>query len=148
MVTGIGFLGAGAIIRENASIRGLTTAACLWVAAALGIACGIGLFYLAICVTTVALGSLLLLKEVEKKLRRDSYLSVKVWGDNSESFIVQVQEALASCGIDLMDAGYDNDVERQRMLMEFQVKRNDNCRPELLVSRLSGLEGVKRVRVD
>src|SRR5512140_3109566 len=40
VVTGIGFLGGGAIVRDRANIRGLTTAACLWLAAAIGLACG------------------------------------------------------------------------------------------------------------
>lgn len=52
IVTGIGFLGAGAIIREGLSIRGLTTAATLWVVAAIGMACGAG-WYGAAVVTTV-----------------------------------------------------------------------------------------------
>src|SRR5512137_519372 len=50
VVTGIGFLGAGAIIREKYSVRGLTTAACLWIAAAIGVACGVGLFGISIVV--------------------------------------------------------------------------------------------------
>ena len=45
IVTGIGFLGAGAIIREGLSIRGLTTAATLWVVAAIGMACGAGYYW-------------------------------------------------------------------------------------------------------
>ncbi len=44
IVTGIGFLGAGAIVKEGINIRGLTTAACLWVAAAIGMASGAGLY--------------------------------------------------------------------------------------------------------
>jgi len=53
VVTGIGFLGAGAIIRDKASIRGLTTAACLWVAAALGMAAGAGMYATATTVTAI-----------------------------------------------------------------------------------------------
>ena len=52
IVTGIGFLGAGAIIRQGLSVRGLTTAATLWVVAAIGLACGAG-YYSAAVVTTV-----------------------------------------------------------------------------------------------
>jgi putative Mg2+ transporter-C (MgtC) family protein len=55
IVTGIGFLGAGAIIREGLSIRGLTTAATLWVVAAIGMACGAGLYSIAIMTTFIAL---------------------------------------------------------------------------------------------
>jgi len=52
VISGIGFLGAGTILREGASIRGLTTAASLWVVAGIGLACGSG-FYLGAVVTTV-----------------------------------------------------------------------------------------------
>src|SRR5437763_6119708 len=54
VVVGVGFLGAGAILKEGASIRGLTTAASLWAAAAIGLASGLGSF-LAATVTAVAL---------------------------------------------------------------------------------------------
>ena len=148
VVTGIGFLGAGAIIRERASIRGLTTAACLWVAAALGIACSIGLFYLAICVTVVALISLLLLKQVEKRLRRDMYLIVKVWGNDTDDFVTRVYAALSSCGIAHFDAKFDKNVERQQMFMEVQVKRARKGSVTDIIAALSLLDGVKRVRVD
>ena len=52
IVTGIGFLGAGAIIREGLSVRGLTTAATLWVVAAIGMACGAGYYWPAAAATT------------------------------------------------------------------------------------------------
>ena len=148
VVTGIGFLGAGAIIRDKASVRGLTTAACLWVAAALGIACGIGLFYLAICVTVVALVNLLLLKQVEKRLRKDTYLLVKVWGNDSDDFISRVYDALASCGIDHMEAKFEKDVEQRRMFIEVQVKRARRKSAADILACLSMLDGIKRVRID
>jgi putative Mg2+ transporter-C (MgtC) family protein len=55
IVTGIGFLGAGAIIRQGLSIRGLTTAATLWVAAAIGLAAGAGYYSGAIAATAITL---------------------------------------------------------------------------------------------
>jgi len=55
IVTGIGFLGAGAIIRQGVSIRGLTTAATLWVAAAIGMAAGAGYYAGAVLGTIVTL---------------------------------------------------------------------------------------------
>jgi putative Mg2+ transporter-C (MgtC) family protein len=55
IVTGIGFLGAGAIIRQGLSIRGLTTAATLWVAAAIGIAAGAGYYSGAVAATLITL---------------------------------------------------------------------------------------------
>jgi len=52
VITGIGFLGAGAIIREREGIKGLTTAASLWVVAGIGLAVGVG-FYIAGIITTI-----------------------------------------------------------------------------------------------
>ena len=58
IVTGIGFLGAGAIIRQGLSVRGLTTAATLWLVAAVGLASGAGYYSAAVITTLVALVSL------------------------------------------------------------------------------------------
>jgi len=55
IVTGIGFLGAGAIIREGLSVRGLTTAASLWIVAAIGMAAGAGYYEAAIAATALTL---------------------------------------------------------------------------------------------
>ena len=70
IVTGIGFLGAGAILRTNAGIQGLTTAATIWVNAAVGVAAGGGEFQLAIIATGVTLGVLLLLNPLERQIER------------------------------------------------------------------------------
>jgi putative Mg2+ transporter-C (MgtC) family protein len=55
VITGIGFLGAGVIIHERGGVRGLTTAASIWIAGALGAACGAGAFWLAALTTVHAL---------------------------------------------------------------------------------------------
>lgn len=68
VVTGIGFLGAGAIMRQGFSVRGLTTAAALWVTAAIGVAVGLGHWPSASIVTLVTLLALFGLKPVEKNL--------------------------------------------------------------------------------
>lgn len=78
IVTGIGFLGAGAIMRGTADIRGLTTAATIWVNAAVGVAAGAGFFMLAIASTITALAVLTVFVPVDKLLaehhRRTSLL--------------------------------------------------------------------------
>ena len=70
IVTGIGFLGAGAIIRYGLSVRGLTTAASLWVVAAIGTAVGLGGYLIAAATTTVTLLTLFVLRPVRTKLVR------------------------------------------------------------------------------
>jgi putative Mg2+ transporter-C (MgtC) family protein len=70
IVTGIGFLGAGAIMRTDAGIHGLTTAATIWVNAAVGVAAGGGEYHLAFIATAVTLGVLLVLQPFERMLDR------------------------------------------------------------------------------
>ena len=70
VVTGIGFLGGGAILRTKGGVQGLTTAAMIWVNAAIGVAAGGGQFHLAVIATGVTLGALLLLAPIEKYLQR------------------------------------------------------------------------------
>lgn len=66
VVTGIGFLGAGAIIRDHQGVRGLTTAAGIWAVCGIGLACGIGLFKPAIVTTLLVLIVLVLFQKLEQ----------------------------------------------------------------------------------
>jgi putative Mg2+ transporter-C (MgtC) family protein len=65
IVTGIGFLGGGAILRNRDTVHGMTTAATIWVNAAIGIACGIGQYQLAIATTALTLLVLVVLPPIE-----------------------------------------------------------------------------------
>ena len=68
IVTGIGFLGAGAIIKDNKSVKGLTTAATLWCAAALGILCAAGLLFEAAVGTLIVLFTNIVLRTINSKI--------------------------------------------------------------------------------
>jgi putative Mg2+ transporter-C (MgtC) family protein len=70
IVTGIGFLGAGAIIRTHSGVHGLTTAATVWVNAALGMAAGGGLYRLAVLGGVITLAVLLILGPIERAIER------------------------------------------------------------------------------
>ncbi|OGV49988.1 MAG: hypothetical protein A2X49_04730 [Lentisphaerae bacterium GWF2_52_8] len=82
IVTGIGFLGAGAIIKEGFTIRGLTTAACLWLVAGVGMACGAGYYVLAALVSGIALFSLVGFKNFDRFYPRDSYRTLSIETSN------------------------------------------------------------------
>jgi len=82
VVSGIGFLGAGAIIRLGSNIRGLTTAASLWLTAAVGLTLGAGMYVTALTAEILALVTLILLHKVENKLFPDDW--VKKEKDNSK----------------------------------------------------------------
>jgi putative Mg2+ transporter-C (MgtC) family protein len=73
IVTGIGFLGAGAIMRTHSGVHGLTTAATVWVNAALGIAAGGGLYRVAVLGGTITIAVLLILGPVERAIERHAH---------------------------------------------------------------------------
>lgn len=145
IVVGIGFLGAGAIIRENASVRGLTTAACLWVAAAIGTACGAGMLLIAVVVTAISLVSLLVLKRVEEGLSRDIYQQVTVVSEYREGQSERIAQVVRDCGSDLMESGVERNVEAGTVTFEFRVRVISGIATCKLVDVLTLVEGVKLV---
>ncbi len=79
VVSGVGFLGAGAILHEKGSVKGITTAATIWVVAAIGIAFGMGYYLLGSIVTFTVYFSIMILKKIElyfltNKVRRNFYI--------------------------------------------------------------------------
>jgi putative Mg2+ transporter-C (MgtC) family protein len=76
VVTGVGFLGAGAIVRDRAGVLGLTTAATIWLVASIGMACGAGFFKLALASTVLAILVLIGLSKLET--------AIKKWGPKKQ----------------------------------------------------------------
>ncbi len=70
IITGVGFLGAGALIQEGSGVHGLTTAAGIWLVASIGVACGTGYYLLAALVTFLALVALFGFLPLSKKIRQ------------------------------------------------------------------------------
>lgn len=95
IVSGIGFLGAGAIIKEGVNVRGLTTAACLWAVAAVGMAAGSGNYEIAIFTTILALLGLTILKFSERFYSRNTYriLSVRTPIEVNASQIIDIVQS-------------------------------------------------------
>jgi putative Mg2+ transporter-C (MgtC) family protein len=76
VVSGMGFLGAGAIIRLGNDIKGLTTAASLWLVAAIGMTIGAGMYIAALTAEILALIALMVLNKVERKLFPDGFMHI------------------------------------------------------------------------
>ena len=72
VLTGIGFIGGGTVLKHGASVYGLTTAATLWISAAIGMACGAGMINLAIITTILSFIVLVIIRSVESKFFRQS----------------------------------------------------------------------------
>ena len=84
IMTGIGFLGAGVIFKEGLTVRGLTTAASIWITAAIGILAGIGFYFPLIVTTILTLGTLSIFRWIEAKMPNQFFarLAVKFHRDD------------------------------------------------------------------
>lgn len=125
IVTGIGFLGAGTIIREGFTIRGLTTAACLWVVAAIGMAVGAGNFNLAISTTIISILSLIVLQKLEKIIKKDAYriLTISVKNNIDVTMIIEIIKKL-KIKIQFFDIekSYDDNTTIMRLSLSIRKK--------------------------
>lgn len=81
LIGGVGFLGAGAVIQSKRAVRGMTTAAAVWVTAALGAACGLGLYMVATVVAVATLFTLIGLEIVEERFFPDEGNGHDDWDD-------------------------------------------------------------------
>ncbi len=107
IMTGIGFLGAGAIFREGLTVRGLTTAASIWITASIGILIGIGLYYPAVLATILTLGILSLFRLVESKLPSHSYALHYLRFDRDDVMPEEeIKALLTRHGFEIANVGY------------------------------------------
>ena len=78
IMTGIGFLGAGVIVKEGLSVRGLTTAASIWITAAIGILAGIGFYFPLVVSVLLTLGVLSIFRRIETAMPTQAYFQFSV----------------------------------------------------------------------
>ena len=107
VVSGVGFLGAGAIMREDKgnSIKGITTAATIWMSAMIGLACGNGFYFGAILVTVCAIVILTILRNLETKISASSKYKSKVFLTIGfqDDFSVNIKNILQECNLQIND---------------------------------------------
>jgi putative Mg2+ transporter-C (MgtC) family protein len=125
VVTGIGFLGAGTIIRSRASIRGLTTAASLWVVAGIGLAVGSGFILPAIFTTLLTIAILILNALVEKRLKRNKYRSMKMLITGQEHFLDDITQILEKYSIKLQNYKFKKNIQKNEVEYNLDVRYLD-----------------------
>ena len=128
VITGIGFLGAGAIIQMKGSVRGLTTAAGIWMAAAIGMSVGVGMYVIAVVSTLLILATLILFERYERRInlvRETKFLRMVVSGGMPD--VVPYKQLLKRHHIHLMDEFADVDYRQNTATLSFVILLRDQC---------------------
>lgn len=153
VVSGIGFLGAGAIIMRREMVHGLTTAAGIWAVAAVGLAVGGGLFLAAIVATALMLAILSVIKPLERKfLSKRRGLVINVTANSQAPVLASVQSALTSSGLRLKRLVVfrrDNSAEDQlEIALSGNAGENTAKLVKEFIAKVREIPGVREVRFE
>ncbi len=146
VVSGIGFLGAGTIMREGATVKGLTTAASLWVVAGVGLAVGGGFYFPALVTTGVVFLTLIYLGKVEKLMTGLTHVAVLlVTAENRPGQLGRVGSYLGERGILILNIQMKQLRDDNRVMFEIDVKNPPNINMNEILYELSDIPGVYQV---
>ncbi len=126
VVSGIGFLGGGAIVHQGLNIRGLTSAAVVWTAAAIGLALGAGLYEQSLLVLAVAIFLLIVLEKIESRFflaGRNKVLHL-VFG-NDQLNLAAVKAAIEQNGFKVTDVNISRIMADKKIILRYSVKSPD-----------------------
>jgi putative Mg2+ transporter-C (MgtC) family protein len=148
IVTGIGFLGAGAIFRSEDGVRGLTTAASLWMMAAIGLATGAGYYVLAISTTVLMLLILIGLRTVSGRIKRmnrgeQTPLEVIVSGPTAIGAVLDAVAAVEGSVASFTASVLGPDLPSRRLTFDLSLPADEHVAS--VVGRLAMLDGVDAV---
>jgi putative Mg2+ transporter-C (MgtC) family protein len=130
IMTGIGFLGAGTIIKEGLSVRGLTTAASIWITAAIGILVGIGFYFPAAIATLLTLGTLADFRWVESRMPMQYFAQLHVHFRRDESMTApEIRRLLADHGFSTGNVTHrlDGDADSFEYQMSIRSSRSEKA---------------------
>jgi putative Mg2+ transporter-C (MgtC) family protein len=148
IMTGIGFLGAGTIMREGLSVRGLTTAASLWITAAIGILVGIGFFFPAVLATVLTLGTLSLFRWIEARIPAEFYAHFTVRFARDRALPEpEMRRMLKEHGFTIGSMSYRLDLGADFFEYRMIIRSNRSENARKFADALSKLETVKEFRV-
>jgi putative Mg2+ transporter-C (MgtC) family protein len=150
VVSGIGFLGAGAIIRLGNNIKGLTTAASLWLVAAIGMVIGAGMYIAALTAEALALITLVLLNHVEQKVfpeERTKMLEIH-YNHNTEPDTGKALEILNTFGIQSKTMNVDmGNIIGKKTKVNLLITILDSVNISQLVTALKSADDISRVEL-
>lgn len=149
ILTGIGFLGAGAIIRQGTLVRGVTTAAVLWFITILGLAFGSGHLALGILGTCIAIFALFAMPHMETHIKKDFYCTVSVVLGLNGISDEEIRKRLEEAGVRVQRIAYDYDLAGQSrsLLCDVKMRRSEVFTlSRQVVANLTACPGVTRVK--
>ena len=148
VLTGIGFLGAGAIMQSHGSIHGLTTAACIWVMAVIGLAVGAGMYLPAILATLLTLFILISLERLEKRMFLNGVNKIlTITCSTATPDLKMVRKILENRSIYIVSVSFESLYEQNKAIITYKVNVKAQSSYTSLFSDIKSLGYVTQIRL-
>ncbi len=148
VVSGIGFLGAGAIIKYGTNIRGLTTAASIWVIAALGLAVGAGMYLGAIIGTAILLMALILLNHTEKRhFTKHFYKILDIYTLDNTVSIHDLLPILKAHNVIIHNTDIEHSYSEDKTNFSLTIQFKSTIDINSMITKLSNLKAVQKISI-
>ena len=149
VVSGIGFLGAGAILKFGTDVKGLTTAASIWAMAAIGLAIGAGMFVVAIIGVAVILFALTVMDLFEKKVFKERTLrKIELLVNKKNSDLQSIINVLSRWNVKIVSTGFERNMNEANDKITFMVGVTRVLDVQKLSDALQQQAGVVSIAVD
>jgi putative Mg2+ transporter-C (MgtC) family protein len=147
VVTGVGFLGGGAILRTGINVQGLTTAAGLWLVAAIGLSAGAGMYPVSVFATILGVLALTFLRRLERKDERLLDRKISLLFTGPAPSLSAMRSTLEERGLVVSTAEYERHVDEGRVEVTFHARVPAGAHEDL-IELLEAQPGVRRVQVE
>lgn len=149
VMTGIGFLGAGVILREGLTVRGLTTAASIWVTAAIGILAGVGLYGIVLAGSVITLGILTVFRKVENRMPSQVFANITiVFGRDNFMSETEIRELHEKRGFSVANVSYRLMGNGEQLEYRMTVRTMDAGNIENLSKTFLGLTSIVEFNIS
>jgi putative Mg2+ transporter-C (MgtC) family protein len=149
VISGIGFLGAGAILRYGFNVKGLTTATTLWTMAIVGLVLGAGYIWVAVITTALMLIVLSLLNVIEKRFVRINIVRNMVINlHDGKGVIREVRKTVQRLADKVLAFSVQKSVKNNQIRLDVTARFNRGEKLENLVEEISEIEGVRSLKIE
>lgn len=146
VVSGIGFLGAGTIIRFQASVRGLTTAAGLWAVAGIGLAVGSGFYTAALLTTAIIFIVLVTLSRFERRIKRQTEKRLKIQTNVNTDQLAQIRKRVTDLNAEIIQIDINPSSEEGMFSLSLDLKLYEIKSTDQIIEALLKIKGVTSVQ--
>lgn len=149
VVSGIGFLGAGAILRFGFNVKGLTTASTLWTTAMVGMAIGYGYYLVALFAVAILLFVLTLVERFEKRFVRVNVIrTLVIDAHDRQGILREVRKTIAKHSDDISVFNVNKSIKNKHLRLEIVARFNRNEKLEDLMEVICSIDGVRGIKIE